>query len=96
MRRVAEQSHVDEGEARRAVTAVLRTTREVVNPGRQPQEDRVQARDAEPHDRVPDAGTPRAGSGAQGQLRGPLVDTSVFLPIDGAAPAQVSWTPGAR
>jgi hypothetical protein len=24
----------------------------------------------------------------------PLGDTSVFLPIDGAAPAQVSWTPG--
>jgi uncharacterized protein (DUF2267 family) len=31
--RVAEQAHVDEGEARRAVAAVLTTTREAVTPG---------------------------------------------------------------
>ena len=71
MRRVTEQSHVDEGEARRAVTAVLRTTREAVNPGRQPQEDRVQARDAEPHDRVPDAGTPASGVRCAGSAAWP-------------------------
>jgi uncharacterized protein (DUF2267 family) len=33
VRRVAEQAHVDEGEARKAVSAVLTTTREAVTPG---------------------------------------------------------------
>jgi len=33
VRRVAEQAHVDEGEAREAVAAVLTTTREAVTPG---------------------------------------------------------------
>src|SRR4051794_8187731 len=33
VRRVAEQAHVDEGEARKGVAAVLATTREAVTPG---------------------------------------------------------------
>jgi uncharacterized protein (DUF2267 family) len=33
VRRVAEQAHVDEGEARKAVAAVLTTTRDAVTPG---------------------------------------------------------------
>jgi uncharacterized protein (DUF2267 family) len=33
VRRVAEQAHVDEGEARGAVPGVLTTTREAVSPG---------------------------------------------------------------
>jgi len=68
MRRVAEQSHVDEGEARRAVTAVLRTTREAVNPGGSPR--RTGSRRATPSRMTgfPTPGPPRgvrcAGSAA--------------------------------
>jgi hypothetical protein len=65
MRRVAEQAHVDEGEARRAVTAVLRTTREAVNPGGSPR--RTGSRRATPSRLT---GFPTPGPRARGQVHG--------------------------
>jgi hypothetical protein len=65
MRRVAEQAHVDEGEARRAVTAVLRTTREAVKPGGSPR--RTGSRRATPSRLT---GFPTPGPRTRGQVHG--------------------------